>query len=149
LRNEFTPRKALYGYEKDRHGFAFVNRSMRVLTVDIDGKNGGLQHVLALGNMPYTKAEISKSGNGYHLFFETDQVWDDEIGFDSFGDHIGIVQGVDIRDIGCVFHWKQQRWNDRPIAPLPDFLADLLTKKREMQRALAERVAKVTIEGDP
>lgn len=147
-KGEFLERKALYGYERDRWAFALVMRSVCLVCVDIDGKNGGLEHAKRLGQLPPTLAETSKSGNGYHLFFSTEEMWDDELGFGEFSDHIGIEQGVDIRSVGCVYHHKQQRWNNRPIAPLPNHLKDLMLARKQRTTHQAERITKVIQSGD-
>lgn len=132
LAGEFLPKRHLYGYERDSWAFAFVMRSVQIVAIDIDGKNGGIPAAIAmLANSAPTLAETSKSGTGYHLFYETDMPWDSNEGFAEFSDSIGIVQGVDIRGTGCVYHHKQQRWNGRSIAPLPHHLRELLEKKQQ------------------
>lgn len=146
---DFQPRRALYGYKQGTHGFAFVLRSARLLCVDIDGKNGGLEFAPTLGNLPYTLSETSKSGTGYHLWYETDESWDDYEGFGELPDQIGIVQGVDIRAVGCVFHWPQQRWNTRPIAPLPEWLRERLEERRQQRLAAASRITATLASQDP
>ena len=148
VKGDFLPRKALYGYERDRWTFAIVMRSVALVCIDIDGKNGGLEHAKRLGQLPATLAETSKSGNGYHLFYSTDEKWDNETGFGQFSDHIGIEQGVDIRSVGCVYHHKQQRWNGRPVAPLPDHLKDLMLARKQRTSHQAERITKVIQSGD-
>lgn len=129
---EFLPHAAMYHYNKKGDPFAYVMRSMRGLVVDIDGKNGGLAGARKMGALPFTKAETSKSGNGYHLLYSTPDEWVDDVGFALVGDFNKIEQGVDLRGTGCVYHYPQQRWNDREIAPAPEWLLD----------RLAERVAK-------
>lgn len=136
MQNEFAKNRALFGYDKGKHAVSYVMRASRLLCVDIDGKNGGFDHASELGYLPPTLAEISKSKNGYHVFYETDEVWDLADGFAGYRDQIGIVQGVDIRSTGCVYHKSQQRWNDLPLAKLP---AHLHTK-------LTERAARITTE---
>ena len=149
-RGEFLPRRALFGYDKGETGFAFVMRSMKVLVIDIDGKNGGLEHATELGNLPLTLSETSKGGNGYHLFYETDEVWDEaELGYAGFPDQIGIVQGVDIRAVGCVYHWQQQRWNNRPIAKLPTWLADRMLERQKQRLAAAAKITNAVASQDP
>lgn len=148
-KNEFAPRRALHAYEKNSDPFAIVMRSVKMLTVDIDGKNGGLAGAKALGNLPVTLAETSKSGNGYHLFYATpDDMWDDDLGFAQFSDRIGIQQGVDIRAVGCVFHHASQRWNDAAPAPMPEYLADILRARDQRQLAATERIVKIREGGD-
>src|SRR5690349_5727976 len=120
LRGEFNERRVVYGYEHDRWSFAFVMRSVALVCIDIDGKNGGLEHAKRLGALPPTLAETSKSGDGYHLFYSVDEEWDDDRGFARLADRIGLEQGVDIRATGCVYHYDTQRWNGRVLAPLPE-----------------------------
>lgn len=139
---EFNPRRILYGYDRDKWAFAFVMRSMRVVVIDIDGKNGGLEHAdELLANSPPTLAETSKSGNGYHLFYRTDEVWDSAGGFGAYQDVIGIVQGVDVRAVGCVYHHKTQRWNTRAIAPLPEYIAERLRHKVALRQASSNAIS--------
>lgn len=144
----FAQQKALYGYERDKWAFAIVMRSVRMVAIDIDGKNGGLEHAKRLGVLPPTLAETSKSGNGYHLFYLVDDEWDEELGFAGFSDHIGIEQGVDIRSVGCVFHHKQQRWNSRPPVPLPNHLKELMRARKQRTEHQQTRITKVVQSGD-
>lgn len=143
LRGEFNERRVLFGYHKGRWAFAFVMRSMRLICIDIDGKNGGLEHAKRLGALPITLAETSKSGDGYHLFYSTGEEWDDARGYALVNDRIGIEQGVDIRGTGCVYHHDVQRWNHHPIAQLPDYLVELLQQKEKRAAASAARITKV------
>src|SRR6478735_11794920 len=106
---EFAPNRALHPYNKKGDPYAYVMRSLNAVVVDIDGKNGGLQGVKQLGALPKTLAEVSKSGNGYHLWYRTNEVWDEKEGYGELPDAIGIVQGVDIRAVGCVYHYTTQR----------------------------------------
>jgi Bifunctional DNA primase/polymerase, N-terminal len=147
-KKRFETFRVLFGYEHRRWNFAFVMRSMRVVCIDIDGKNGGFNHVGKLGMLPYTLAEVSKSGNGFHLFYEVDDVWDDKIGFGRFGDRIALEQGVDFRGTGCVFHHAEQRWNSRPIAKLPQHLEQRLVKKDQAVAAQVEAIIKILDSGD-
>lgn len=140
----FLPRRALFGYERGKNRVALVMRSARLVCVDIDGKNGGLEHASSLGALPATLAETSKSGNGYHLFYVTDEAWDDDEGFGEYADAIGIVQGVDIRAVGCVYHHPQQRWNDRKIAVLPAWLGTRLKEKKQRVAAASDAVRKIS-----
>lgn len=143
MRGEFNPRRILYGYDKGKWAFAFVMRSLKLVCIDIDGKNGGLEHAKRLGALTPTMAETSKSGDGYHLFYSVDEDWNDDNGFGKLSDRIGIEQGVDIRATGCVYHHPQQRWNLRDIAPLPAHLYDQLTARTQMVQASNERISKV------
>lgn len=139
----FNARSALYGYNKGKWAFAFIMRSVKLICVDIDGKNGGLSHAKKLGALPPTLAETSKSGDGYHLFYLTDETWDDDHGFGEIRDRIGIEQGVDIRNTGCVYHHDTQRWNDRAPAPLPAYLKKLLLAKQQERANRASAIAAV------
>lgn len=108
---------------------ALVTRSAKVICVDIDGKNGGFEHAHeVIGNSQPTLAETSKSGTGYHLFYEVEQDWDSDTGYGSLPDRVGIATGVDIRAVGCVYRFPSQRWNERSIVPAPKHLVDSLTK---------------------
>ena len=147
-KNKFAPRICTYAFEKKQQPFAIVMRSVNVLCVDIDGKNGGLEHAKKLGALPPTLSETSKSGDGYHLFYLTDDTWDDELGFGALADRIGIEQGVDIRVTGCVYHYPSQRWNHRDLAPLPDFLRDALLSKQRERDSRKQYAAKVVASGD-
>lgn len=148
MRGEFNARRVLHGYERNRWAFAFIMRSVHLVCIDIDGKNGGLEHAKKLGMLPYTLAETSKSGDGYHLFYAVDEMWNDVTGFGSLADRIGLEQGVDIRATGCVYHHKQQRWNERGPAPLPDHLKELLLHREQKIAAQSERITKVLDSGD-
>lgn len=144
MRGEFDQRRVLYGYEKGNWAFAFVMRSLNIVVIDIDGKNGGLDHASELlGNAVPTLAETSKSGNGYHLYYYTDEVWEADTGFGALPDCIGIVQGVDVRATGCVYHHDTQRWNGRKLAPLPKHIADRLRHRAEQRAAAHSSALKV------
>ena len=131
------------------HPFAFIMRSLQMICVDIDGKNGGFDSTLKLGELPPTLAEKSKSGNGVHLFYRTDELWDPATGFGEFADTIGLVQGIDIRSVGCVYHYASQRWNDLPLAPIPDQLREMLVaKEKRRQTRRANRLVALVITDD-
>lgn len=143
-RGAFDPRRILYGYDRDRWAFAFVMRSLNIVAIDIDGKNQGFEHAEELlAGAPPTLAETSKSGNGMHLYYLTDDQWDENEGFGSYADQIGIVQGVDIRGVGCVYHHNTQRWNGRELATLPKHIADRLKQKTVQRRAASNNIKKV------
>lgn len=142
-RGEFNERRVLYGYNRGKWAFAYIMRSIRLVCIDIDGKNGGLEHAKRLGAMPTTMAETSKSGNGYHLFYLVDEPWTDDKGFGLLNDRIGIEQGVDIRATGCVYHHDSQRWNKRAPALLPDHLIELLKQRDQRAAATSTRIAKI------
>ena len=142
-KGRFQMSPVLSGYEKKHHAFAFIMRAMKVVCIDIDGKNGGLVHAGKLGMLPLTLAETSKSGDGYHLFYTVDDEWDDELGFARLADRIGLEQGVDFRGTGCVYHYQSQRWNRRQIARLPDHLVtrlDTHTQKKISATAVITKV---------
>lgn len=147
-RGEFDPRRVLFGYNKGRWEFAFVMRSVRLVCIDIDGKNGGLEEAKKLGLLPLTLAEISKSGNGYHLFYTVADDWSPELGYARLNDRIGIEQGVDIRGTGCVYHHPQQRWNTRMPTRLPKHLLEILQQRQLQQSATSSRITKVLEGGD-
>jgi hypothetical protein len=143
-KGQFKMGPILWGYDRKRWAFAFVMRSMRVVCIDIDGKNGGFDHVGRLGMLPYTLAETSKSGDGYHLFYKvTEDEWDPDSGFAMFADRIGLEQGVDFRGTGCVYHYSSQRWNGRTLVELPKHIKERL-RKRE-QAAAAQTAAIVAV----
>ncbi len=148
--NKFRLRQVVFGYERGKWAFAFVMRSMKLVCLDIDGKNGGLLHAGKLGMLPKTLAETSKSGDGYHLFYATSaDVWDDKLGFAQFSDRIGLEQGVDLRSVGCVYHYPQQRWNKQPIAELPQHLADRLSIRAQQTSATTDEIIKLLNAEDP
>lgn len=148
MRGEFDPRRTLHGYRQDKWAFALVMRSLSMVCVDIDGKNGGIEEARKLGPLPPTTAETSKSGDGYHLFYLVDELWDPAKGYGLLNDRIGVVQGVDIRATGCVYHHKQQRWNGRPIEMLPDYLAEMLLHREQKIEATNQRITKILNSND-
>ena len=141
---EFLPKRALYRYEQKNEPFAFVMRSLKAVVVDIDGKNGGLDGIKTFGAMPATLSETSKSGNGYHLWYLLPDDWDDETGYNELPDAIGIAQGVDIRAVGCVYHYPQQRWNTKPMTELPIWLADRLREKKQKRASDRANLNKIS-----
>lgn len=143
LRNEFFQKKVLHGYAKGLWAFAFIMRSVRLVAIDIDGKNGGLEHAKELGMLPPTLAETSKSGDGYHLFYLVDETWDKQKGYALLGDRIGIVQGVDVRATGCIYHYNTQQWNRRKLAKLPAHLYEVLTHREEKIAAQSARITSI------
>lgn len=143
----FNARRVLYGYNAGKWAFAFIMRSVRLVCIDIDGKNGGLEHAKKLGMLPPTLAETSKSGDGYHLFYTVDEEWVETKGYALLGDRIGLEQGVDFRATGCVYHHPQQRWNDRAPVPLPDHLFQLLHSRNQKVAASNARIVAI-LEGD-
>lgn len=147
-RGEFNDRRVLYGYARGRWAFAFIMRSLRLVCVDIDGKNGGFVGARKLGPLPKTLAETSKSGNGYHLFYSVDEEWDEDKGYALLADRIGIEDGVDIRATGCVYHHETQMWNGRGIAPLPDYLKEMLLHREQKVSAAYQHIDAVLSSGD-
>jgi hypothetical protein len=148
LKGEFNARRALYGYERDKWAVAIVMRSTRLVCIDIDGKNGGYDSAKKL-LLPPTLAETSKSGDGFHLFYDVPgDTWDDDLGYALLGDRIGLEQGVDFRGTGCVYHHKQQLWNDRPVVALPLHLHEQLTNKQQKIAASHSRIVAVLESND-
>lgn len=148
LDKKFAYRTKLFQFKQKNTPFAIVMRSVNAICIDIDGKNGGFDHVGSLGFLPPTLAEKSKSGNGYHLFYELDDEWDEQLGFDTISDAIGIVEGVDLRATGCVYHYPQQKWNGRKMIPLPEHLKKSLTVKKMSRLAQTDRIVKILEGGD-
>lgn len=145
LARRFWPGPTLRAFNERREPFAFVMRAMRLLVVDIDQHDGaadGMKGAKALGLEP-TLAETSKSGKGRHLFYSYDDSWDDALGFGAYDDAIGIVPGVDIRVVGCVYHHATQKWNDRPIAPAPQAVIDKLTERAMRKVARTATIAAI------
>ena len=136
------PRKI--AYVNNKLPFAIVMRSVNMIMVDIDrhlDDNGADGFVSAAKlNLPVTLAETSKSGNGRHLYYSTDDIWDEQRGFAKYDDAIGLVPGVDIRAVGCSFHHATQRWNNATVAPLPDNLRELLQARQERKTALNTQI---------
>jgi hypothetical protein len=148
LRGEFDERRILYGYRRGRWAYAYVMRSVLLVCIDIDGKNGGLDHAKRLGVLTPTMAETSKSGDGYHLFYVVDDTWDAVKGYALLNDRIGIEQGVDFRATGCVYHHDTQRWNGRQPAKLPDHLFQVLNARDQKIAATTARITKVLANED-
>lgn len=148
LKKEFNSRKILFGYERGAWAYAWVMRSANLVCIDIDGKNGGIENASKLGWLPPTRAEISKSGNGFHLFYRTIDDWHLQEGFASYRDHIGLFPGIDIRGTGCVYHYPQQRWNRTDLEILPTHLAETLRAKAINKRLSTENILK-RLELDP
>jgi hypothetical protein len=150
MKGRFNAKPFLPGYKQGRWALAYVMRSLRLVCIDIDGKNGGFDNTGKLGMLPHTLAETSKSGNGYHLFYLVgDDLWNLDKGYAMFGDRIGLVQGVDLRAVGCVYHFPQQRWNGREIAPLPEHLKNKLLDRKNQVDAQVDEIIKLLDAGDP
>lgn len=123
------------GHIKDGEPFAFVMRSLRLLCVDIDGKNNGYKAAAKL-NLPRTLAETSKSGNGCHLFYQYEDYWNDAEGFATQPDRIGMWPGIDIKSTGVVYHHTHQLWNQELIAPVTDEVQEMLTRRNARDAVL-------------
>ena len=150
MKGRFSSRPVIPGYEQGRWALAYVMRSMRLVCIDIDGKNGGFDGVKQLGMLPYTLAETSKSGNGYHLFYSIpDDVWNLDSGYAQLPDRIALQQGVDLRAVGCVYHYPQQRWNSREIVPLPTYMHQQLQARKSSSQAQVDEIIKLLDAGDP
>lgn len=125
--------------------YAIIMRSVNIIALDIDRhlSDGGADGFIAASKLklPPTLAETSKSGTGRHLFYATNETWDTETGFGAWDDVIGLVPGVDVRAVGCMYRYPQQLWNDVPIAPVPDTITELLTKRRERKQFTAQLIA--------
>lgn len=126
-----------HAVENGKPEYAYVMRSLSMLVVDIDGKNDGIEKAKLL-NLPPTMAETSKSGNGYHLWYQLPDNWDDEKGYARLNDRLGLVQGVDIRATGCVFHYPQQRWNNRGPQVAPEHLINRIEVRESMHATPAQ-----------
>jgi hypothetical protein len=147
-RRGFDIRRALAVFEKKQTPYALVMRSLSMVCIDIDGKNGGIESAAAL-NLPPTMAETSKSGNGYHLFYLVDDTWNPTFGFDRLRDRIGWRTGIDIRATGCVYHHPSQRWNALFAAPIPESLLFDLEQARDELAARAEHITTLRTSTDP
>ena len=125
----FRTSPIVHGYSNGRWNFAFVMRSVRLVCIDIDGKNGGLEHAKQARDaaahagrdqqerrrLPPVLRHV-RGRRGIHVK-----------GYAQFADRIGLEQGVDLRATGCVYHHPQQRWNGREIVELPAHLKTRLT----------------------
>lgn len=147
---QFNFYKAEVGWVSARWHFAFVMRAFQMVCIDIDGKNNGFANAGKLGLLPETRAETSKSGNGYHLFYSTPwDVWDEDKGFAMFKDRIALYEGIDIRAVGCVYHTPGQKWNDRAVAELPEYLKDKWLTDAEQEVAQSESIRAAVAAKDP
>lgn len=140
---QFSVRRAELLQQRHQTPFALVMRSVRMICIDIDGKNGGFEAATEL-ILPPTLAETSKSGDGFHLFYLVEDTWDEETGFGAYRDRISFVQGVDIRSIGCVFHHPHQQWNRRKPVRLTPRLHKLLEQRTESLLDRIEHIKHIT-----
>lgn len=136
----FHARRAEAIYQRHEAPFALVMRSVSMVCIDIDGKNGGYSSAAGL-LLPHTLAETSRSGDGFHLFYLMGDTWDPVKGFAAQGDRIGFRPGIDIRGTGCVFHYPSQLWNGLDIARLPQHLEEELSRRTN---DIEVRVAEIT-----
>ena len=144
----FHARRAVAMFDRKQTPFALVMRSVSMICLDIDGKNGGFESAAAL-NLPVTLAETSKSGNGYHLFFTVDDTWNATFGFDRLRDRIGWRTGIDVRATGCVYHYPSQRWNTHSPAPIPEGILVDLEQSRDDLEARATFITQLRESTDP
>lgn len=147
-RRGFHVRRAQAVFDRHQSPFALVMRSLQMVCLDIDGKNGGIESAAAL-NLPRTMAETSKSGNGYHLFYLVDDTWNPTFGFDRLRDRIGWRTGIDVRATGCVYHYPSQRWNTAHPAPVPEGILIDLEQTRDDQASRAEHITTLRASTDP
>jgi hypothetical protein len=147
-RRGFAERRAQAVFDRHQTPFALVMRSVQMVCIDIDGKNGGIDSAAAL-NLPPTMAETSKSGNGYHLFYTVEDQWNPTFGFDRLRDRIGWRTGIDIRATGCVYHYPSQRWNTSRPMPLPEGILIDLEQARDEQAARTEYITELRTSTDP
>jgi hypothetical protein len=144
----FHARRAQAVFDRHQTPFALVMRSLSMVCLDIDGKNGGIESAAAL-NLPRTMAETSKSGNGYHLFYLVDDTWNPTFGFDRLRDRIGWRTGIDVRATGCVYHYPSQRWNTSRPTPIPESLLVDLEQARDALADRAEYITTLRASSDP
>ena len=144
----FHARRAQAVFDRHSTPFALVMRSVSMICLDIDGKNGGIESAAAL-NLPPTMAETSKSGNGFHLFYLVEDKWNPTFGFERLRDRIGWRTGIDIRNVGCVYHYPSQRWNTLAPAPIPESLLIDLEQARDDLEARAAHITALRTSTDP
>ncbi|QKY80360.1 DNA primase/polymerase [Microbacterium phage Pabst] len=147
-RGAFAPRRALRFFNKYDMPFGMLMRSVPLVGIDIDGKNGGIETSNAL-RLTRSLAETSRSGNGYHVIYSVPFTqWHDQRGYDELPDIIGLLPGVDIKGTGLLFHHSTQKWNNLQIAPLPQKLFELISGARDARRL--RRLSRVdTFDMDP
>lgn len=146
-RGRFVARPRVKRFRESRKPFAFVMRGVRMLVVDVDrhlndkGPDGfaGMQQTGF--EFPVTMAETSKSGAGRHLFYQVHDSWHPAHGYGIYEDAIGLFPGVDIRAVGCVYHYETQRWNGEALALAPQELLDALELHTLRKTARAAQIA--------
>lgn len=138
-RNEFWSKPRLLDFAKRQQPFAIVMRSVNIVALDIDRHmdDGGADGFVAAAKLglPQTLAQTSKSGEGRHLFYRTHHAWHPDKGFGLWDDMIGLLPGIDIRNVGCIYHYPQQRWNTLLLAEIPENLMDLMDQRRSKKTA--------------
>lgn len=143
----FVARPRRTRFESKGRPFAFVMRSVNMLVLDIDrhlddGGADGFDGIKQLGiELPETMAETSKSGAGRHLFYRTHELWHPDHGYGAMADIIGLAPGVDLRIVGCVYHYETQRWNSHKLADAPTDLLDIIELHAAKKAARTTRVA--------
>lgn len=120
---------------EDGEPFAIVMRSLRLLVIDIDGKNDGYKEAAKL-DLPVTLAETSKSGNGHHLFYSYPDEWHELEGYGQQPDRVGMWPGIDVKSTGVVYHHPHQCFNHEGIVALPDSVWDKLVQRNERDAQL-------------
>ena len=150
-KHKFWAKPRLVQFENGKP-FAFVMRSMSLVMVDIDRHmaDGGEDGFISAATMelPPTLAETSRSGCGRHLFYSVEDEWSDDFGFGMYDDALGIEPGIDIRATGCAYHYPSQKWNDLPIAPLPESIEKYLVAKKNKKDAQATVLQHVAVNSD-
>lgn len=143
----FWERPRAIAARKNRKPFAIVMRSVNVIAVDIDrhtddGSPDGFRAAAKL-DLPVTLAQTSKSGHGRHLFYRTNETWDEKTGFGHWDDVIGLVPGVDVRAVGCIYRHATQHWVPYDLAEIPEQLTEMLEQRRERRLAAAQQRAAI------
>lgn len=150
-KHKFWAKPRLVQFENGKP-FAFVMRSMSLVMVDLDRHmaDGGEDGFISAATMelPPTLAETSRSGSGRHLFYSVEDEWSDDFGFGMYDDALGIEPGIDIRATGCAYHYPSQKWNDLPIAPLPESIEKYLVAKKNKKDAQATVLQHVAVNSD-
>ncbi|QOC56094.1 DNA primase/polymerase [Microbacterium phage Zhengyi] len=141
-RGAFAPKRALRFFNRYDMPFGLLMRSVPLVGIDIDGKNGGIETSNAL-RLTRSLAETSRSGDGFHIVYSVPFTqWNPKTGYSELPDLLGLIPGVDIKGTGLLFHHSSQKWNNLRIAPLPPTLFDLITNTRDSRqlRRLAREV---------
>ena len=153
-RGRFDARPRVRRDAEKQAPFAFVMRSMLLIAVDVDrhlGDKGadGFVGMRTTGfEWPATMAETSKSGDGRHLFYQVPDLWHPQHGYGAYEDAIGLWPGVDVRAVGCVYHYPTQRWNNLPVAQAPAELITALELHSLRKTSRASAIAKAVTDQD-